>query len=175
LIGDGISSIPRGPDSALPCRREKGEDMREAAGLVLASALLLGACVSGGADPQTGPGANSGVVEGSELQSGGVEPDVGPLQGTLLSADVGRSLPQDDREKALQAEYEALEYGRPGVPVSWSGRRAANYGEIVVGSTYEVNRLECREFTHTIWIGGRARVAKGTACRQPDSTWRVLD
>ena len=151
--------------------------MRKATDLALTAAFLLalGACATGEADPQTAPGANSGVVAGSELQSGGPAPELGPLEGTLLGADVGRSLGEDDRKRALQAEYEALEYGRPGTPVTWSGRRSTNYGEIVVGSTYEVNRLECREFTHTIYIGGRARVAKGTACRQPDSTWRVLD
>jgi surface antigen len=155
--------------------REEGMTMRRMAGRALCAALLLAGCVTGEPDPQTGPGANSGIVEGSELQSGSAEPELGPLEGTLLGADVGRSLPEEDRDRALRAEYEALEYGRAGVPVSWSGRRGTNYGEIVVGSTYEVNRLECREFTHTIYIGGRARVAQGTACRQPDSTWRVLD
>jgi surface antigen len=43
-----------------------------------------------------------------------------------------------------------------------------------VGPSYEVNRLDCREFTHTVYIGGRARVARGTACRQPDATWRII-
>jgi surface antigen len=151
--------------------------MRKATNLALTAALLLwlAACAAGEGDPQTAPGANSGVVLGSELQSGAAAPELGALQGTLLGADVGRSLGEDDRAEALQAEYEALEYGRPGAPVTWSARRGGTYGEIVVGSTYEVNRLECREFTHTIYIGGRPRVAQGTACRQPDSTWRVLD
>ena len=55
----------------------------------------------------------------------------------------------------------------------WRGA-SGNYGDVVVGPSYEVNRLDCREFTHTVYIGGRARVARGTACRQPDATWRII-
>ena len=74
----------------------------------------------------------------------------------------------------LGAEYEALEYSRSGRPVEWRNPGSGNYGRIVAGSTYEVNKLDCREFTHTVYIGGRTRVAKGTACRRPGGTWRVL-
>jgi len=91
-----------------------------------------------------------------------------------LGAEIGRSLDQADRQMALQAEYQALEYGRAGLPVEWRGSASGNYGEILVGPSYEVNRLDCREFTHTVYIGGRARVARGVACRQPDATWRIV-
>jgi surface antigen len=37
-----------------------------------------------------------------------------------------------------------------------------------------VNRLDCREYTHNVWIGGRLRVVKGTACREPDGVWRIV-
>ena len=74
----------------------------------------------------------------------------------------------------MKAEYEALEYGRAGQPTVWQSRAGNNHGEIKVGSTYQVNRLDCREYTHNIWIGGRLRVVKGTACREPDGVWRIL-
>jgi surface antigen len=87
---------------------------------------------------------------------------------------VGLSLNDADREIALKAEYEALEYGRSGVPVTWRGKSSENRGEIRVGSTYQVNRLDCREYTHNVWIGGRQRVVKGTACREPDGVWQIV-
>ena len=55
-----------------------------------------------------------------------------------------------------------------------TGRAGKDRGEIVVGATYEVNRLDCREYTHNIFVGGRLRVVQGTACRQPDGAWRIV-
>jgi surface antigen len=142
---------------------------------VLLGALGLAGCVaSNSITTGAAPGANPGVVIDSPVATGSGEPSVGALEGALESADVGLSLTQADREMALKAEYEALEYGRPGQPTRWRNRRSGNSGEIGVGSTYQVNRLDCREYTHTISIGGRTRVVHGAACRQPDGVWRVL-
>ena len=141
---------------------------------VFAGALLLAACSTRGADTTNVAGANPGIVVGSPVGSGEGEAPLGAVEGGLLGADVGRSLTEDDRKLALQAEYEALEYGQPGQPKTWQGRRSGNQGQIVVGSSYEVNRLDCREYTHRILIGGRPRVERGTACRQPDGVWRIV-
>jgi surface antigen len=32
----------------------------------------------------------------------------------------------------------------------------------------------CREFQQTVTIGGKTESAYGTACRQPDGTWKVV-
>ncbi|MGH6922214.1 MAG: hypothetical protein ACRED5_00460 [Propylenella sp.] len=139
-------------------------------------ALALAAC-SANSDITTGAvpaGANPGVVIDSPVGAGGGEPQIGPLEGAIQGAEVGLSLTEGDREIALRAEYEALEYGRPGQPTRWRNRKSGNSGEIGVGSTYQVNRLDCREYTHKFSIGGRNRVVRGTACRQPDGVWRVV-
>ena len=143
--------------------------------VIAAGALLLAAC-SSSADVTTGaiPGANPGTVVGSPVGAGAGEPPVGAVEGGLMGAEVGRSLDDGDRAVALKAEYEALEYGRPGQPTVWRSRSGDNYGEITVGSGYQVNRLDCREYTHNVWIGGRPRVVKGTACREPDGVWRIV-
>ena len=148
--------------------------MRRAMALV-AGALVLAGC-SGGPSLQTGaiPGANPEEVVGSPVATGSGEPTVGAVEGGLMGSDVGESLNDADREVALKAEYEALEYGRSGQPTQWRARKGDNRGEIKVGTTYQVNRLDCREYTHNIWIGGRLRVVHGTACRQPDGAWRVI-
>jgi surface antigen len=142
-----------------------------ALGVVWLAACTTGSGIVTGSTP---PGANPGVIIDSPIGSGAGEAPVGVLEGALTGADVGLSLTDKDREIALQAEYEALEYGRPGQSTRWRNRQSGNSGEIDVGSTYQVNRLDCREYTHTVSIGGRNRVVKGTACRQPDGVWRVL-
>ena len=144
---------------------------------MIAADLAIAGCT---AEPNqtagTATGAAAGAVVGSQFGSGlGDAPEaaIGALAGGLVGADIGRSRDEADRQAALQAEFEALEYGRAGQPVEWRGA-SGNYGDVVVGPSYEVNRLDCREFTHTVYIGGRARVARGTACRQPDATWRII-
>ena len=152
--------------------------MRSIALAVAAGALTLAGCTAG---PKESAGAiagtATGAVIGSQFGSGSGQvaaTAVGALAGGLIGAEIGRSLDEADRQMALQTEYQALEYGRAGQPVEWRGSASGNYGEIVVGPSYEVNRLDCREFTHNVYIGGRARVARGVACRQPDATWRIV-
>lgn len=150
--------------------------MRTACVAAFAGVLLLCAC-RGETGIVTGaiPGANTGHVIGSPVATGEADAaEVGPVEGGLTGADVGRSLSEAERKLALKAEYEALEYGRSGQPTAWQGRSGQNRGQINVGSSYQVNRLDCREYTHNVWIGGRLRVVKGTACREPDGVWRIV-
>lgn len=122
-------------------------------------------------------GAVAGGVIGSQIGSGSdrvVATAIGALAGGLIGAEIGRSLDERDRQEALAAEYRALEFGRAGRPVAWRNDASGIYGEVVTGAGYEVNSLDCRDYTHTIYIDGRPRVARGTACRQPDGTWRIV-
>ena len=142
--------------------------------LTAAAVLALGACASQPTGVSRPDGANSGVVEQSDVGAGAGQPTRGLVEGGLLGAEIGRSLTDGERQLALQAEYEALEYGRPGQRTSWRSPDTGNSGEVVVGSAYQVNKLDCREFNHTVKIEGRVRVSHGTACRQPSSVWRVV-
>ena len=36
------------------------------------------------------------------------------------------------------------------------------------------NGRYCREFQQTVTIGGRTAEAYGTACRQPDGSWKIV-
>ena len=142
--------------------------------LTAAAVLALSACA--GQPPAGGrpDGANSGVVQGSDVGAGAGQPTLGLVEGGLLGAEIGRSPTEGERQLALQAEYEAPEYARPGQRTSWRSPETGNSGEVVVAAAYEVNKLDCREFTDTVTIGGRVRVSHGTACRQPSSVWRVV-
>ncbi len=149
--------------------------MRVAIVTAAAGVLFLCAC-SGGSRIVTGaiPGASPEKVVGSPVASGAGEPQIGTVEGGLMGADVGRSLSDADRKIALKAEYEALEYGRPGQPTEWRSRSGDVHGRIEVGGVSKVNSLDCRGYTHNVYIGGRLRVVTGNACREPDGTWRIV-
>lgn len=150
--------------------------MRQATMIFAAATLLsLAGCTPsrlGGT--VAAPGATPNAVLGSEVLSGSGQPQMGVLEASLIGADIGQSLDESDRPIAWKAEFEALEYARAGRSTEWQNPRSGNSGEITVGPTYTVNLLDCREFTHNVRIGGRLRVAQGTACRRPDGRWTVI-
>lgn len=77
-----------------------------------------------------------------------------------------------DKTQASNAQYYALQFGRPGAPRNWAGDSGAT-GSVVVGPFLTVNSLDCRDFTHTVKISGASYVRQGTACRGPDGNWTV--
>lgn len=139
----------------------------------------LAGCASTGANEGIGTvsGALVGGAIGNQFGSGGgrvAATAAGALIGGVVGQSVGRNLDDRERERAEQAEFQALEYGRPGSPVDWRGNREGYRGEVVPGPRYRVNAYDCRDYTHRIWIGGEPQVARGTACRQEDGTWRPI-
>ncbi len=146
---------------------------------VAAGALFLTGCNH--ASYPVGPAENAGAITGSvidnQVGSGSgrvVTTAIGSLAGGLVGSEIGRSLDERDRQEALAAEYRALEFGRAGRPVAWRNDSSGIYGEVVTGAEYKINSLDCRDYTHTVHVDGRPRVSRGTACRQPDNTWRVV-
>ncbi|MFD2031683.1 glycine zipper domain-containing protein [Ancylobacter dichloromethanicus] len=126
-------------------------------------------------NPNTVGGAAIGAVAGGVIgQLAGhntASTLVGAAVGGLIGGTIGNALDQQDRQRAREAETQALEYGNPGAPVSWRGDSGA-YGTIVPGPAYaRGGSPKCREFTHTIYINGQPQTARGTACRNPDGTW----
>lgn len=78
-----------------------------------------------------------------------------------------------ERSAAATAQFNALQFGRPGAPRPWSGDRGAS-GSVVVGPPVNVNSLYCRDFTHTVTAGGQSYAKRGTACRELDGSWSVV-
>ncbi|TVR09708.1 MAG: hypothetical protein EA385_06165 [Salinarimonadaceae bacterium] len=152
---------------------------KAAAGLALAGVLVLGACSPHGGP--SGPRQNVGMVSGALI--GGAAGNVigrgdlgstvaGALIGGVVGGLIGADLDERDRFLAEQAQFEAFDSGRPS---RWRGERDRNvYGEVIPGPTFRDGRDFCREYTHTIYIGGRPQEGYGTACRQPDGSWRIV-
>jgi surface antigen len=77
-----------------------------------------------------------------------------------------------DSAHANSAQFYALQFGRPGAPRVWTGDNGTT-GSVGVGPYVRVNNLDCRDFTHTVKIGGQEFVKKGTACREQNGNWTV--
>jgi surface antigen len=95
---------------------------------------------------------------------------VGTLMGTAIGGSIGQSMDETDRLKTSHA----LETVRTGVPTSWQNPDSGNYYEVTPTRTYyEAEGAPCREYTIDAVIAGQRQEVYGTACRQPDGSWKV--
>jgi surface antigen len=150
----------------------------KSAAVVGLAGLLLAGCQSG---PKEGfgqvAGGVTGALIGSQFGSGSgklAATALGAVVGTMIGGQIGRQLDEADQRALYDAQYRALEYGNPGTPVAWKNPGSGHHGEVVPGPGYKVNAYDCRDYTHTIYISGQPQVARGTACRQPDGTWKPV-
>ena len=124
-------------------------------------------------------GAGLGAWAGSNIGRGGGRTAAmvgGGLLGAILGASIGRSLDRADQAYAMEAERRAYA-AQVGQTVYWQNQQSGNYGTITPmreGYAPAVNAT-CREFQQTIVVAGRSQQGYGTACRQPDGSWRIVN
>lgn len=95
----------------------------------------------------------------------------GALLGFLVGTEIGQSLDAADAACA----HESLEYAQTGQPVVWRNPDAGTQYTMVPTRTYENSGTYCREYTTRVQVGGRTQQGYGTACRQPDGSWRMVN
>ena len=120
-------------------------------------------------------GAAAGGILGNQVGGGKgkiATTAIGAVIGGIVGSEIGRSMDRQDRMLAQQAEMAALEAGESGRPRVWRNPDNGRYGEVVPGRPYRRGPEDCRDYTHTIYIDGRPQAMRGTACRNPDGTWR---
>jgi surface antigen len=145
--------------------------------------LLLGGCASYdyGGKQTVGAlaGAGAGGLLGAQLGDGKeqlVATAAGTLLGAFLGSEVGKSLDRADQLYASKASYEALEYAPSGDPVGWSNPDSGHYGSVTPIRTWqEPSGAYCREFQQQAAIGGEIQAVYGSACRQPDGQWQLVN
>lgn len=96
---------------------------------------------------------------------------VGTMVGAVVGGNVGRSMDDTDRIKTAHS----LETIRTGVPTHWRNPDSGHQYTVVPTRTYDTPQGPCREYTIDAVIGGRAEKVYGTACRQPDGSWRTVN
>jgi len=129
-------------------------------------------------NPKAVLGALGGAALGggiAALAGGGTGAIVGAtLGGALLGGAVGHYLDNRDKQLASEAAQKAFETSQSGKPTVWNNPDTGNSGSITPTRTYELpNGTYCRQYEQTINVGGQQHQAYGTACRQPDGTWKI--
>ena len=123
-------------------------------------------------------GGVGGAVAGAQFGSGSgqlVATAAGALIGAFIGNQAGKSLDRADKAYAYRAEQDALERTPSGSEVTWSNPDSGNHGTIKPVQTYQNSQGRyCREYTHTVFVGGEPQEAYGRACRQPDGSWEVV-
>ena len=152
------------------------------AALVAASLTACAGSPETGAGPRENTGTLVGAVAGGLIGSqfgGGTGERVaaglaGAAIGGLIGNRIGAAMDDEDKQRAYAAQVEALERGRSGAAVAWRNPDSGRHGSVVPGPAYQSEGLQCRQYTHTIYIDGRPQVARGSACRNPDGTWTAV-
>ena len=152
-----------------------------ALGVALLGMVGLGACQNMGEKETLGGlgGAAVGGLAGAQIGGGSGQlaaTAVGALLGFFIGSEVGKSLDKADQLYAERNAGQALESNPTGQSSSWSNPDSGNSGTITPTRTsYSDSGQPCREYQQTVTIGGETQQAYGTACRQEDGTWRIVN
>lgn len=155
--------------------------------LAATAVLSLAACQNpnggmggiGGMNTSETVGTLGGAVAGGLLGSrfgGGAGKLATTAIGTLVGAYAGQQLARHftaaDQNRASDAEERAVANNQT---ITWNNPESGNRGTIQPVKTYQgSNGQTCRDYNHTVVIDGKTEVARGTACRQPDGSWRLM-
>lgn len=145
------------------------------ASIIVSCGVALGGCASNPTQEQSGMviGGILGGALGSQVGGGHgstVATVVGTLIGASIGGNVGRSMDERDRIKVAHA----LETAHTGVASEWRNPDSGNHYSMVPTNTYSDRGLPCREYVIDGLVGGKREKIYGTACRQPDGSWKTI-
>ena len=95
--------------------------------------------------------------------------------GALLGNNIGAQLDEKDRLLAGQTIQQTLELGPDNSIGSWQNPNTGHSGTVVPTQTVVASTGQpCREFITTVTVGGVEQQGYGTACRQADGSWKIV-
>lgn len=124
------------------------------------SGMVIGGILGGVLGSQVGQG--SGRTAATVL---------GAIAGTVIGGSIGRSMAETDRLKTAHT----LETVRTGVSSRWTNPDTGNAYVVVPTRTFERSGTPCRDYTIDAMIAGSREKVVGTACRQADGRWNVMN
>jgi len=143
--------------------------------VVLAGALTVGGCAMTKEEAGTATGAVVGGVLGSTIGDGRGQiaaTFAGVVLGALVGQEVGKSL---DRLDEIHAQH-VLEHNQVGETTRWVDPDDGSRVSMTPTQTYQKSSGQyCREFQTEITVGGKKENAYGTACRQADGSWKIVN
>jgi len=150
----------------------------KAIAVVALAALIFTGCETVQGNPKTAIGGLGGATVGGLIAAaaggGGAGIAAGVIGGALLGGLAGNLLDDRDKRMANAAAQRALETAPSGKAVAWNNPDSGHAGTITPVRTYESNGSYCREYQQTVTIGGKPENSHGTACRQPDGSWKIV-
>lgn len=154
--------------------------VRKGAAVLIVVALLATGCAEMQANPKTAIGAaGGGTVGGLIAAAAGGNPAAiaaSVIGGILVGGMVGNLLDQRDKRMAAEAAHRAMETAPTGKPVAWQNPDSGHSGTVTPTRTFQTaDGTYCRDYHTTVLIDGKQERATGTACRQADGTWRIIN
>ncbi|MDE1900500.1 MAG: hypothetical protein KGI37_02505 [Alphaproteobacteria bacterium] len=125
----------------------------------------------------TGIGAAMGGLLGSQLGRGGgwgTATGLGIVGGAVAGNMIGQSIDNANRDSYAAS---GTDFYDPAVEPAFTTPYAPNYVAPPAPPpiyTDQSTGAYCREFSQQIIIDGRPQESYGTACLQPDGTWRIM-
>jgi surface antigen len=119
-------------------------------------------------------GAIAGGILGHQVGGGSgqvLATMVGTVAGAAIGGSIGRTMDDYDRMNTAVA----LENVRTGVPSSWVNPDTGYEYVVTPTNTYDSGTGPCREYIMDATIGGKTEQIYGTACRQADGSWQIVN
>lgn len=145
--------------------------------VILALSLSLVACATPPTKEDVGTvlGGVGGGVIGAQVGGGHGRTAAiiaGSILGAILGKEVGKSM---DRTDELMAAH-VLEVNKTGQSSTWINPDTQNQVTVTPERTYQKPTGQyCREYQTQVVVGGKTEQAYGTACRQPDGSWKIVN
>lgn len=151
--------------------------------LLAALAAGLAGCTQGGGswnkqDTGTALGAVAGAAAGAAI--GGKDnwwwaAGLGALAGGVVGNQVGAYLDRQDQQTSYQNANYALNNVPDGQSAQWSNPQNNTSGYTKPVETVQTaSGQTCRTFQTGVTAQGQSSSGTGTACRQPDGTWKIV-
>ena len=151
--------------------------------LIIYGAISLIICIAASARADdgtilgTGIGAAVGGLLGSQIGHGSGQiaaATAGVLLGGVIGNNIGHSI---DSETSSAGQNYSSYNNSPAAPMAYNSYRPNYVAPPAPPPPTYVDADEgtyCREYSQEIRIAGRIQESYGTACLQPDGTWRVV-
>jgi surface antigen len=154
--------------------------MKKTITITIAVSLLAGCANLEGIGTKQGigtlGGAAAGGLAGAQVGKGSGKlamTALGTLLGAVVGSEIGSSLDKADQLAMDRSMLAALDTKKIGKPVTWKNPKTGNRGTVTTTNETVTAEGYCREYQQTVTVGGKEEQAYGTACRQPDGSWKI--
>ncbi len=154
-------------------RHSHGHDYDRAALAIPDVGIDLGSCnrdILGGII-----GGAAGGIVGSQIGQGDGN-TVAIIAGTAIGALIGGAIGRHMDEVDQACVGQALEQAGTGQRVTWHDPDRTTHYAVTPTKTYQrADQRYCREYTAEAIVGNEVKEVYGTACRQADGSWQLMN